>query len=145
MSTKKNEIENETENGEVAEAEDDNWLMEALANLLPPDFDDIQVAQRNIDTLVPMSKVDPDNTDMLYVLGNSFLTMGRHEEAMDIFFRVLFLEPDRLDARVSLGAAFMETRREGGPPPRIESDVEFTRSTMQHLLGQLLRGAFHKH
>ena len=86
----------------------------------PDEYDEKEVAQRVVDNILQVVHLDPDNTDMLLALADAFSTLGRNEEAIDTYCRILFLEPFRDDARLHLGATVMKTLStgtEGGGTP----------------------------
>jgi Flp pilus assembly protein TadD/ADP-heptose:LPS heptosyltransferase len=55
----------------------------------------------------------PDDTRVLFALGNTARTLGMAEGACEFFRRVLALEPDRLEALVNLGNLLRETGQSG--------------------------------
>ena len=86
-------------------------LTEFFEKLAREEYDEVAVAQRTVDLLLPAMESDPENVDMLEVLAEALSTLHRTEEAMDVYCRILFVEPYRADARFNLGALYMKTIR----------------------------------
>ena len=86
-------------------------MTEFFEQLEQEEYDEVAVAQRTVDLLMPAMVTDPENVDMLDVLGDALSTLHRTEEALDIYCRILFIEPYRSDVRFKLGALYLKTIR----------------------------------
>jgi len=86
-------------------------LDEFFENLENEEYDEVAVAQRTVDLLLPAMETDPENVDMLVVLAEALSTLQRTDEAMDVCCRILFIEPYRTDVRFILGALNLKTIR----------------------------------
>jgi Tfp pilus assembly protein PilF len=98
---------------------EETTLPEFFEKLAQEEYDEVAVAQRTVDLLLPAAENDPDNVDMLTVLAEALVTLKREEEAMEIYCRILFIEPYRADARFNLGALCLNKVR---PRNLVESD-----------------------
>ncbi|MBC2778133.1 YaiO family outer membrane beta-barrel protein [Parasphingopyxis marina] len=56
---------------------------------------------------------DPDNANLLRLLGTSYAFQGRHAEAVTMLERARALAPDDLDIRAALARAYLWSGREG--------------------------------
>jgi len=86
-------------------------LDEFFENLEKEEYDEVAVAQRTVDLLLPAMETDPENVDMLVVLAEALSTLQRTDEAIDVYCRILFIEPYRADVRFNLGALYLKTIR----------------------------------
>ena len=90
---------------------EETTLTEFFEKLANQEYDEVAVAQRTVDLLLPAMENDPENVDMLVVLAEALSTLHRTEEAIDIYCNILFLEPYRADVKFNLGALYLKTIR----------------------------------
>ena len=83
----------------------------ASNNGLPADHPDVSNNEQMLDLLKKAIEEKPDQPEMIARYANILFNMGRFDEALGWYTKVLELQPDNLDARSLRGAVYWRKNR----------------------------------